>query len=265
MFFKTFFLFLAVVFYTLSGVAGGNTQIDSFYKSKYHLEKYVYATNRYTFYCGAEFDESKKITLPDGFYSKRYPDRSLRLEWEHIVPAENFGRHFAEWYQGHPDCRDKNNETYRGRKCAEKTNRSYKLMQADMYNLVPSVGSVNAGRQNYPYRQFKRRLPPIYGSCPMIVRDRRVQPPEHTRGMIARAYQYFESAYPVFKMSAHEKKMMGEWDSAYPVTLSECVRCKRIEEIQGNENTIVKEKCIERRLWRTYSIFNHTLKPKGEK
>ena len=41
------------------------------------------------------------------------------------------------------------------------------------------------------------------------------------------------------------RKMMLAWNTMYPVDQWECIRAKRIENIQGNPNNFVKEKCIE--------------------
>ena len=51
----------------------------------------------------AKFD-NKNIIDPNGFRSNKYKKRGGRVEWEHVVPAENFGRSFVEWREGHPEC-----------------------------------------------------------------------------------------------------------------------------------------------------------------
>ena len=70
--------------------------------------------------------------------------RAKRVEWEHVVPAENFGRFFSEWRDGSPECVDSKGRSFKGRKCAEKASREYRFMQADLYNLYPAIGAVNA-------------------------------------------------------------------------------------------------------------------------
>ena len=39
---------------------------------------------------------------------------------------------------------------------------------------------------------------------------------------------------------------MKKWNSEFPVDEWECIRAKRIEAIQGNENLFVKEPCKEK-------------------
>ena len=67
------------------------------------------------------------------------------------MPAENFGRAFKEWREGDGRCTNEKGHFYKGRRCAEKMSAEYRLMQADMYNLFPAVGAVNAIRSNYNY------------------------------------------------------------------------------------------------------------------
>ena len=164
------------------------------------------------------------------------------MEWEHVVPAENFGRAFAEWREGDEACVRNNGKPFKGRACAEKVNQEFRYMQADLYNLYPAIGAVNAVRSNYRYTMLPDAAS-SFGSCPMKVSGRAVEPPEYTRGAIARTMLYMQDAYPKYKLSNAQMKLMTAWDKMYPVDAWECLRAKRIERIQGNENPFVKEAC----------------------
>ena len=222
---------------------GGNTYNDSFPKAKEWLLGRVYTDHRTTVYCEAEFMPDKTIILPQGFKTDKYQARAHRLEWEHIVPAENFGRTFPEWRDGHPDCIDKSGKPFKGRKCAELANKSYRLMQADMYNLYPAIGAVNASRQNYNFIQFQDDTKSSFGSCLMKIHDRKAEPPTPARGVIARTYLYFEDAYSRYRMSDSQRNLMQAWDRLYPVTEWECERSCRIYNIQKNKNKILEKRC----------------------
>ncbi|OIN99302.1 MAG: endonuclease I [Desulfovibrionaceae bacterium CG1_02_65_16] len=225
----------------------GNTREDSFKAAKRALGKRVYHDHRITLYCRASYDENGAVILPAGFKTPRHKARVARIEWEHAVPAENFGRAFAEWRDGHPDCVDRRGP-FKGRKCAERTNRDYRLMQADMYNLYPAVGAVNAMRENYTYAMLPG-APSTFGSCAMKIAGGKAEPPEHARGTIARSTKYMAWAYPRFRISRQQEQLMDAWDSMYPVDGWECARASRIEAIQGNENPMVKGKCQALGLW----------------
>ena len=167
------------------------------------------------------------------------------MEWEHLVPAENFGQAFAEWREGDAQCVDNRGKAFKGRKCAEKVNKDYRYMQADMYNLYPAIGAVNALRQNYNFQMLPGEKPD-FGSCEMKIADRKAEPPIRSRGQIARTYKYMADAYaPRYRMSRQQTQLMDAWDKMYPVDAWECTRARRIKRLQGNENPFVKERCQE--------------------
>ncbi|MGE6568157.1 endonuclease [Shewanella vesiculosa] len=228
---------------SFSSLADGNITNDSFNKAKKMLEKHVYHDNRLTIYCGAKFDAKKNIEMPAGFVTTTHLKRSKKVEWEHVVPAENFGRAFSEWRNGHQECVDSKGKAFKGRKCAEKMNTEYRYMQADMHNLFPAIGAVNALRSNYNFTM----LPSVksdFGSCDMRIDHKKSQPPESSRGTIARTYIYMEQSYPKYKMSKQQRQLMAAWDKQYPVSKWECKRAKRIEKLQGNANEEVNSSCL---------------------
>ena len=215
---------------------------DSFSKAKKLMMEKVYFDHRETLYCGATFDEKKRITLPAGFHTAKHVKRAQRVEWEHVVPAENFGRTFSEWREGHPKCVDSIGKAFKGRNCASKVNKEYRYMQSDLYNLYPAIGTVNAMRSNYNFSM----LPDVksaFGSCLVKIHNRKVEPTIQSRGQIARTYLYMDQRYPRYKMSKSQKQLMHAWNKMYPVSAWECLRAERISKIQGNRNTLVTEQC----------------------
>ena len=239
---------LAALLLPALALAAGNATNDSFAHAKKMLGQ-VYADHRITFYCGAEYDAQGNITLPDGFETPKHEKRADRIEWEHALPAENFGQTFAEWRDGAPECVDNRGKEFRGRKCAEKANPEYRLMQADMYNLYPAIGAVNAMRSNFNYQMLAGE-PSTFGSCEMKISGNKAEPPARARGQIARTYFYMADAYgPRYHMSTQQEQLMGAWDRQYPVDACECTRAMRIEALQGNENKFVKQPCAAAGLW----------------
>lgn len=223
-------------------VLGGNETIESINKAKKLLESAVYVDRRETLYCSATFDLKKVVLPPDGFVSKTHKKRAKRIEWEHVVPAENFGRGFSEWRDGSDQCIDNSGRRFKGRACASKANVQYRHMQSDMYNLFPAIGSVNAKRSNYNFAN-KVAGKSSFGSCEMKIADSKAEPPESARGRIARTYLYMDDSYKRYKMSRAQRKLMQAWDKLYPVSLWECTRAERIEQLQGNVNKIMSQRC----------------------
>lgn len=238
------FIYLILLFFPITALSG-NTTITSFNKTKKLLEKQVYNNIiRETLYCEARFDSKKRITDYNGFASNKYKKRAKKIEWEHVVPAENFGRTFIEWREGHPDCITKKGKTFKGRNCASKMSMEYRYMQADMYNLYPAIGAVNGLRSNYRFTMLDNDSLKL-GNCEIYIesKTKRVMPSSTAKGIVARVGLYFEQAYKRYNLSKAQKKLFIAWDKKYPVTIKECQRNELIESIQGNINSIMKERC----------------------
>ncbi len=47
------------------------------------------------------------MIIPTGFTTTKHVKRAKKVEWEHVVPAEIFGRTFTEWRDGNKKCVDK--------------------------------------------------------------------------------------------------------------------------------------------------------------
>ena len=222
---------------------------ESYEKSKTALFTEVYKTNRKSFYCELEFDKDNTVKIPDWFDASKISSRVEKIEIEHLIPAEEFGGYIKQWWYGDKNCIDKNNVEYKGRKCAEKTSRIFRLMQSDLYNLYPAVGSINALRGNFDFTEFPSNVPSIFNNCLFKIADAHVEPADHAKGVIARTYFYFENQYPFFKIDEKQKKLFLKWNIKFPVTEWECLRTYRIEKIQSNENKITKTQCIDKGLW----------------
>lgn len=200
------------------------TQLIKLYKS--HPEQT-------TFYCGCEFSFNNKKGVVDftkcGYEPRKNKDRAKRIEWEHVMPAEKFGRHLQCWRNG-------------GRKECKK-DVTFNLMEGDMHNLQPSIGEVNGDRSNYRYSQFTKEFNQ-YGQCKVAVdfRDCKFQPRDEIRGVIARTYFYMSDKYNI-NLSDSERNLMTSWKKIYPPDKWECERNKLIKSIQGNDNKFITKQC----------------------
>lgn len=233
----------AAALVAVTAFASGNETIDNFSQAKKILERKVFFDHRVTLYCEAPYDKRKNIDLPAGFSTPSHEKRAHRVEWEHVVPAENFGRFFTEWREGAPGCVNKNGKPFKGRKCAEKENATFRHMEADLYNLYPSIGAVNALRSNLRYGMLPSAKP-TFGTCAMKIADGRAEPPAAARGEISRSVLYMADAYaPYYKLSRQDRQLMEAWNKTYPATKWECTRIARIERLQGNPNKFAQEAC----------------------
>jgi len=200
-------------------VVSDNYYVNSFRKAKKYLP-HIYQNHNKTFYCQCSFDVNKKIDETScGYQVRKSVRRGQRLEWEHIVPAHRFGSARACWQQpaSYPKCIKKNGKTVSGRKCCRRVDEQFREMEADMMNLVPSVGELNADRSNYAFFEIEGEVRK-YGLCDFEVNSRQkiVEPSENLRGDIARTYFYFQTKYKML-LTDQENELFRQWHQADPI------------------------------------------------
>lgn len=212
-------------------------------QAKRDLLNQVYTPeHRRTFYCECAFGADKSIDAAAcGYRPRRNAQRGGRVEWEHVVPVSVYGKYLPCWRQARQVCGRGG-----GRKCCERTNPDFRSLEGDMHNLVPSVGELNADRENFKFGEIPgeaRR----YGACDFEVQNRLAEPREEIRGDIARTYLYMNDRTQ--KMVGHgfmtqsQIAMYVAWSRQDPPDAWECERHRRIQRIQGRANPYVQQGC----------------------
>jgi len=212
----------------------------SFFKSKQTLRDYIYDDNQITFYCNNPYykkrvgrypklfiTQNNSIYTPRNIYTKKgkINKRARMVEWEHVMPAHNFGRHLDCWKKGgRKECRN---------------DKLFNIMEGDMHNLVPSIGEVNGDRLNFKYSHNtpnKRQ----YGECPVEIdfKYRRISVKQDIHGDIARIYFYMSDKYNI-NLSKKEIKLFTAWNIEDPVDAWEIEKNKRVHATQGNYNKYI--------------------------
>lgn len=161
-----------------------------------------------------------------GYEIRSQPVRAERIEWEHIVPASNFGRARQCWQKG-------------GRKNCTNNDPVFSKMEADLHNLAPAVGEVNADRQNFNFG-FVGSSDVNYGSCNFKIdfKGRTAEPKNEVKGMLARVYFYMHDYYDL-PMSQQQQRLLMQWDKQFPPSAWEIERDKRIAARMGHHNPFV--------------------------
>ncbi|MGL4473622.1 MAG: endonuclease [Shewanella sp.] len=186
-----------------------------------------------SFYCDCDIDTATKKWQPSfsacGYQVRKQEVRANRIEWEHIVPAWDFGHQRQCWQTG-------------GRSQCHSDSEFVK-MEADLHNLVPAIGEVNGDRSNYRFSDWNAK-PKQYGQCQMVVdfSAKKAQPPKASRGAIARTYLYMQQTYHL-KIAKSQLQLFHAWDKTFPVTEAECRRDQAIARHQGNHNPFVQTRC----------------------
>jgi deoxyribonuclease-1 len=215
----------------------------SFSRSKTLLKNKIYPHKGRTFYCNCLFQKKSIKTKNCGVNLKKFKNRKKRLEWEHVVPAHAFGQSFKEWRNAKVLCRRKGKKALSGRKCAAKHSELFRAMEANLHNLVPTVGSVNALRSNLSFAEISKSDIPICRNG-FKIKGRKVSPPKGRKGDVARIYFYMEKTYPGHGIISNKnRKLFQAWSKQDPVTPEECLVNSRKKLLQGEGNVFVEKFC----------------------
>lgn len=226
---RTLLAVIAFVFHLPAVFAAPN----SFEAAKVLARQQVYhdRTEQGTFYCGCQWQwagRSGGVINHEscGYQTRAQPNRAERIEWEHIVPASLFGQQRQCWQQG-------------GRSNCKRTDPVFNAMEANLHNLTPSVGEVNADRSNFRFGMLPGS-PYRHGQCDFKVEfsERVAEPRDEVKGQIARVWFYMHDHYDL-RMSAAQQRLLMAWDRQFPTSTWEQERDRRISRIMGHGNPFV--------------------------
>lgn len=195
----------------------------------------IYAPEKQEFYCGCTIRWQGGKGIPDlkgcGYQIRKNGPRANRIEWEHVMPAQQFGSPLACWKQG-------------GREQCGKSDLLFKQMEADLFNLKPAIGEVNGDRAHYRFALLPAQAPQ-YGSCDVKVdfKSHLVQPRAEIRGDIARIHFYMADKYQIPLAKAQQQLFMA-WHQQDPVDDTERKLQSRIAQQMGHANDFVTGKKV---------------------
>lgn len=190
------------------------------------------AGNQGTLYCGCQWQwmgkSGGRVDLSScGYQVRKQINRAQRIEWEHIVPAWVFGHQRQCWQNG-------------GRKNCVMTDPVFRAIEADLYNIAPSIGEVNGDRSNFNYGQLASSVLSPYGQCQSRVdfKNRIFEPRNEVKGQVARVMFYMYDRYNL-TMSKQQQQLLMAWDRQFPVNRWEKLQNERIGKITGHYNPFV--------------------------
>jgi deoxyribonuclease-1 len=216
----------------------GNKKIKNFSQAKKIIKQHDYFGITQEIYCGCEFNKGHiSQNAICGLKPRKNEERAYRIEFEHIVPFENQVGHTDAWLNGTKECGDKH-----GRKCASIV---FAHMEADLWNLWPSAGELNADRSNYSFTELTGPRDQ-YGKCDFKVEDRKVAPRDSVKALIAFTYMYFQKTYAPFLktnyISGKNEKLFEAW-SKLPLSSEQCRWAHEVSMIQENQNEDLLKAC----------------------
>lgn len=194
-------------------VGNRTVHLDSYNDALWVLWNKVYPGQAASLYCGKQFN-----TQRGGKVSQQ------GINAEHVFPMD--------WAVNTLKCGT--------RKACRRKLKLFRLIEADLHNIYPSLIKLNSERMSFPFGEIKGEKRQFGESCDFEVdRKRRiVEPRNAVRGDIARAMLYMSYQYdlPLFEKT---KKRLIAWHKQDAPSKEEKRRAKIIEQIQGRENPFI--------------------------
>jgi len=182
-------------------------------------------------YCGCKWEWTGKSggridAESCGYETRAQQNRADRIEWEHIVPAWIFGHQRQCWQNG-------------GRKNCVAVDPIFRAMEANLFNLYPSVGEVNGDRSNYQYG-IVSGVAPQYGACATKIdfMARAAEPRNEVKGLVARSTFYMYDRYGL-SMARQQQQVLMAWDRQHAVSPWEKEWDNRTARLMGHHNPFV--------------------------
>ena len=191
------------------------------YRSATSEEKEIRKGNLWIvgFACGYT---AKSATTRDG----KVNARALRIEFEHVVPAEMLKKGFSCTHLSRTECRKHSPE--------------FNLAEGDLHNLVPVIGELNHHRDSREYGMVPSESRE-YGSCDFEVTRSNAEPTESIRGDLARITLYMKDRYRLDLPEAYIQ-LMEDWHANDPVDSAERRRHAIVARKMGWGNPYVVDK-----------------------
>lgn len=203
----------------------------------------VYADHRIDIYCGCSYDEHLLIDVSTcGIARRRNATRAVRIEAEHIVPAQWLGEGRTCWREpeNFPECTTRKGKRLSGRECCLRVDPEFRAAHNDLHNLAPAAGELNGDRSDRRYGMIDGE-PRAYGNCDFEVdfQTDRAEPPPSARGLVARVSLYMAETYGL-TLSDQQRALFEAWDWMYPADAWERERDTRIKKSERVGNRLVE-------------------------
>lgn len=198
----------------------------------------IFKPHKVTLYCGCVYDKDKQVDLTSCNMHNATPiKRAHRVEWEHMMPAEHFGRYHQCWHE--KICvNESTGKEYKGRKCCEKIDPEFRRQEAELNNLWPAVGAVNQERSNFAFGIIENKRG-YYGCEFEADKEVRIaEPPDRAKGIVARANLFMADKYQV-ELSKEQRRLLQKWNKQFPPDYWELQWAEEVAEIVGYRNPYI--------------------------
>jgi deoxyribonuclease-1 len=169
--------------------------------------------------------------------SCKLEETGQKMVWLQVVPSSFYGRNRA--CMNEPVCKKYNGTPFGGPRCCRKRDAAYRLMQADLFNLIPVASTVAQRRTEQLFFETGKGAEKI---GEVRISADAIEPPDGKKGDIARICLYMNDRYGI-GLSEAQQLLYYRWHKNDPVDAAECAIEKHVAKIQGVGNPWIRSDC----------------------
>ena len=155
-----------------------------------------------------------------------------KVAWMSIVPLARLGQDMPCY---HSRCQWQN-KVLKGPICCTLNSQKFRKMEQDLHNVVPIVPLIRRWRGHRDFGKVENRKES--SECGLWRDDAVVEPPDHVKGAVARAYLYMQDIHGVL-LTASEQKHFTEWHRKFPPEAWEKTWDIQVARKQGRHNPYI--------------------------
>lgn len=191
----------------------------------------IYSASPYSFFCHTPFSSTGTIVTQD---CPNCLNSETKIKWLQVVPPSFFAKDLTCFKE--KLCANQKGKWYKGQSCCEKKSPIYKIMNRDLFNLVPEAPQIAKLRGRY--KLIPLDIQTTGCALKLDKKSKTLYVNPALMGFISRTYLYMADTYSLDISDADRKEYLV-WHKAYPPSEWEILRNAKIKAIQGNENLYI--------------------------
>ncbi len=195
----------------------------------------LYQDHRSTFFCEQPFTAKNNIIFQS---CKECPLINTQVDWMPLVPYSALAGHLLCYRE--KLCVNQQGQRFKGLRCCQKINETYRLMSRDLHNFVPELKILKQYRRQYSFGLIADH-PSSQQGCHFYIdkKSKIIEIAPHLRGKVARTYLYMKDTYHM-PLNQEQFALYYDWHQQYPADAWEKERNEKIKAIQGNGNPYIQ-------------------------
>ncbi len=193
--------------------------------------KVIFEDYPFTFFC------EKPIEMDHTVFARKCdvcPQLPTKVNWMGIIPNKRLAGDRLCYQQA--ICTNGQGRPFKGINCCREKDKGYVERESDLHNIVPEEPMLSSLNIKNTIGTVPKSKGQHLCDFNYDYKTKTIEPPKHSRGMLARTYLYYQDMYGL-NLSSEEKDLYLQWHYQFPPSEWERERNTQIYALTGKLNT----------------------------